>query len=71
MVKVKINGKAYNVKEMTFKEYTKMEEQGFSIIEAFRKKQLTLIAKLSHNVFKRRLAETIKIQYGMALYQRR
>lgn len=44
MVKVKINGKAYNVKEMTFKEYTKMEEQGFSIIEAFRKKQLTLIA---------------------------
>lgn len=44
MVKVKINGKTYNVKEMTFKEYTKMEEQGFSIIEAFRKKQLTLIA---------------------------
>ena len=38
MVKVKINGKTYNVKEMTFKEYTKMEEQGFSIIEAFRKK---------------------------------
>jgi hypothetical protein len=44
MVKVKINGKNYNVKEMNMAEYTKMEEQGFSIIEAFRKKQLTLIA---------------------------
>lgn len=44
MVKVKINGKTYKVKEMGFSEYTKMEEQGFSIIDAFRKKQLTLIA---------------------------
>lgn len=44
MVKVKINGKNYNVKEMAFAEYTKMEEQGFSIIDAFRKKQMTLIA---------------------------
>nr|DAL71298.1 MAG TPA: tail assembly chaperone protein [Bacteriophage sp.] len=44
MVKVKINGKNYNVKEMAFAEYTKMEEQGFSIIDAFRKRQMTLIA---------------------------
>ena len=44
MVKVKINGKNYNVKEMEFAEYTKMEEQGFSILDAFRKKQMTLIA---------------------------
>ena len=44
MVKVKINGKTYNVKEMAFAEYAKMEEQGFSIIDAFRKKQLMLIA---------------------------
>lgn len=44
MVKVKINGKNYNVKEMAFAEYTKMEEQGFSILDAFRKKQMTLIA---------------------------
>ena len=41
MVKVKINGKNYNVKEMAFAEYTKMEEQGFSILDAFRKKQMT------------------------------
>ena len=44
MVKVKINGKTYKVKEMEFAEYTKMEEQGFSILDAFRKKQLMLIA---------------------------
>ena len=44
MVKVKINGKEYRVKEMQFGEYAKMEEQGFSIIDAFRKKQLLLIA---------------------------
>lgn len=44
MVKVKINNKTYQVKELDFKDYTKMEEQGFSILDAFRKKQLTLIA---------------------------
>lgn len=44
MVKVKINNKTYQVKELDFKDYTKMEEQGFSILDAFRKKQLALIA---------------------------
>lgn len=44
MVKVTINRKEYRVKEMQFGEYAKMEEQGFSIIDAFRKKQLLLIA---------------------------
>lgn len=44
MVKVKINNKTYQVKELDFKDYTKIEEQGFSILDAFRKKQLTLIA---------------------------
>ena len=36
MVKVTINRKEYRVKEMQFGEYAKMEEQGFSIIDAFR-----------------------------------
>ena len=44
MVKVTINRKEYRVKEMQFGEYAKIEEQGFSIIDAFRKKQLLLIA---------------------------
>lgn len=44
MVKVTINRKEYRVKEIQFGEYAKMEEQGFSIIDAFRKKQLLLIA---------------------------
>ena len=43
MVKVKINGKNYNVKEMAFAEYTKMEDR-LLILDAFRKKQMTLIA---------------------------
>lgn len=44
MVKVKINNKEYKVKELTISHYTKMEEQGFSIIDAFRKGQTMLIA---------------------------
>lgn len=44
MVKVKINNKTYNVKELEFGDYTIMEEQGFSIIEAFKKNQMMLIA---------------------------
>jgi hypothetical protein len=43
-MKVKINSKSYDVPELTFRHYTKMEEQGFSIIDAFQKKQLLLIA---------------------------
>lgn len=43
-MKVKINNKNYNIPELTFKHFTKMEEQGFSIVEAFQKKQMMLIA---------------------------
>jgi hypothetical protein len=44
MVKVKINNKTYNVGELKFKDYTHMEEQGFSIVNAFSKNQFMLIA---------------------------
>lgn len=44
MIKVKINNKSYNVGELEFKDYTHMEEQGFSIIDAFSKNQFMLIA---------------------------
>ena len=44
MVKVKINHKTYNVGELEFKDYTHMEEQGFSIVNAFSKNQFMLIA---------------------------
>ena len=42
-MKVNIN-KNYNVPELTFKHFTKMEEQGFSIVDAFQKKQMMLMA---------------------------
>ena len=41
---VKINQKTYKVPEMTMEHYVKMEEQGFSIIEAFQKRQMMLIS---------------------------
>lgn len=41
---IKINNKKYKVPELVFKHFTKMEEQGFSVIEAFDKKQYMLIA---------------------------
>lgn len=44
MVKVKINNKTYNVPELKIGHYTKMEEQGFSVIEAFQKGQMFLVA---------------------------
>lgn len=44
MGKVKINNKNYNVPELTFGHFTQMEEQGFSVPEAFRKNQMFLIA---------------------------
>lgn len=44
MVKVKINNKTYNVPELKIGHYTKMEEQGFSIIDAFQKGQIFLVA---------------------------
>lgn len=43
-LKVKINNKNYDVPELTFRHFTKMEEQGFSIIDAFQKKQMLLMA---------------------------
>lgn len=44
MKKVTINNKKYDVPELTFKHFTTMEEQGFSIVESFRKKQYLLMA---------------------------
>lgn len=44
MAFVKINNKKYVVPELTFRHFTMMEEQGISLIDAFRKKQLMLIA---------------------------
>lgn len=43
-MKLKLNHKAYDVPELTFKHFTIMEEQGFSIIEAFQKGQMMLCA---------------------------
>lgn len=43
-MKVKINNKNYDVPELTFEHFTKIEEQGFSIVEAFRKNQMLLLA---------------------------
>lgn len=40
---VKINNKKYDVPQLTFKHFTQMEEQGFSIPDAFRKGQQMLI----------------------------
>lgn len=44
MGKVKINNKKYDVPELSFRHFTKMEEQGFSVPEAFRKGQMFLMA---------------------------
>ena len=41
---VKINNKKYEVPDLTFRHFTQMEEQGFSVIEAFRKQQIFLLA---------------------------
>jgi hypothetical protein len=43
-MQVKINNKNYPVPELTFKHFSKMEEQGFSVVDAFRKEQALLIA---------------------------
>ena len=43
-MQVKINQKKYDVPELKFEHFAKMEEQGFSVIEAFRKDQLFLLA---------------------------
>lgn len=44
MATVKINNKKYEVPDLTFRHLTQMEEQGFSLLEAFRKRELFLIA---------------------------
>ena len=44
MSTVKINNKKYEVPELTFRHLTQMEEQGFSLLEAFRKREVFLIA---------------------------
>ena len=44
MATVKINNKKYDVPDLTFRHMAMMEEQGFSVIEAFRKKQIFLLA---------------------------
>ena len=44
MATVKINNKKYEVPELTFKHLAMMEEQGFSVLDAFRKKQIFLLA---------------------------
>lgn len=43
-MQVKINQKKYTVPELTFEHYTMMEEQGFSIVNAFHKEQYMLLA---------------------------
>ena len=40
---VKINNKNYTVPELGFGHYMEMEVQGFSVIDAFQKKQMLLI----------------------------
>ena len=44
MATVKINNKKYEVPELTFRHLAMMEEQGFSVLDAFRKKQIFLMA---------------------------
>lgn len=43
-MKLKINHKNYDVPELTFNHFTIMEEQGFSVIQAFQKGQMMLCA---------------------------
>ena len=44
MKTIKINNKNYIVPELTFRHFSQMEEQGFSVLEAFQKKQMFLLA---------------------------
>lgn len=44
MATVKINNKKYDVPDLTFRHLAVMEEQGFSVLDAFRKKQIFLLA---------------------------
>lgn len=43
-MQIKINNKNYTVPELTFKHFTKMEEQGMSIGDVFGKRQTMLAA---------------------------
>jgi len=44
MATVKINNKKYEVPQLTFRHFTQIEEQGFSVLEAFRKQEMFLLA---------------------------
>lgn len=44
MSTVKINNKVYQVPELTFRHFVIMEEQGFSVLNAFRKSEVFLLA---------------------------
>ena len=44
MATVKINNKKYEVPDLTFRHLAMMEEQGFSVLDAFRKRQIFLMA---------------------------
>lgn len=44
MASIKINQKNYIVPNLTFRHYTQMEEMGLSLIDAFQKKQIMLLA---------------------------
>ena len=41
---VKINNRTYMVPELTFRHFTIMEEQGFSVLNAFRRSEMFLLA---------------------------
>ncbi len=43
MKTVKINNKKYEVPDLTFRHFTLIEEQGFSLLEAFRKQEIFLL----------------------------
>ena len=44
MATLKLNNRQYIVPELTFKHFTAMEEQGFSVLQAFRKSEVFLLA---------------------------
>ena len=44
MKTMKLNNKTYIVPELTFRHFTMMEDQGFSLVEAFQKRKVFLLA---------------------------
>lgn len=43
MKTIKINNKKYEIPNLTFRHFTLIEEQGFSLIDAFRKQEIFLL----------------------------